>query len=473
MPEPAAIERAQPKTVLIVDDDDGMRDTLVTVLRDDYRCFTAESAEQALAILQTAHIDFLLADVRLPGMDGISLVARVKADIPDLEIIVLSVLADVEMAVRAMKAGAFHYMVKDFNYETLHALLANASERQDLRRLAAALQDQIAALPSPVFVGGASPATQRLLALVKKVAPLDTPLLITGETGTGKTLLAHYVHVNSSCAAGPFIEVLLTSADADTLDATLLGYEAGAIPGATRRQRGKFELAAGGTLFLDEVADLPPALQARLVRILQQGHTERLGSRVPTATSFRLIVATRRDLAQEVRMGRFREDLYYRLCVIPVHVPPLRERLDDLPALIDHFLERLRSQRRTTIHSFTPDAVNALQYHDWTGNVRELASLIERLVTVHDEEPSITARHLPTDLQLPHLRHEQETESGALSFAEVTTRFEQQLLVKALENARGNLATAARELGMPLSTLKYKVRRHRLRTAAGSDRTTS
>jgi DNA-binding NtrC family response regulator len=467
-------ERAQPKTVLIVDDDDGMRDTLVTVLRDSYRCFTAESAEQALATLQTAHVDFLLADVRLPGMDGISLVARVKADIPDLEIIVLSVLADVEMAVRAMKAGAFHYMVKDFNYDTLHALLANASERQDLRRLAAALQDQIAAaLPSPVFIGGASPATQRLLALVKKAAPLDTPLLITGETGTGKTLLAHYVHVNSSCAAGPFIEVLLTSADADTLDTTLLGYEAGAIPGATQRQRGKFELAAGGTLFLDEIADLPAAMQARLVRILQQGHTERLGSRVPTATRFRLIVATRRDLAHEVRIGRFREDLFYRLCVIPVHVPPLRERLDDLPELIDHFLERLRQQRRTTIQSFTPDAINALQYHDWTGNVRELASLIERLVTLHDGEPAITARHLPTDLQLPHLRHQQDTESGPLSFAEVTTRFEQQLLVKALENARGNLATAARELGMPLSTLKYKVRRHGLRAAAGSDRTNS
>jgi DNA-binding NtrC family response regulator len=466
------MERAQPKTVLIVDDDDGMRDTLVTVLRDDYRCFTAESAEQALATLQTAHVDFLLADVRLPGMDGISLVARVKADIPDLEIIVLSVLADVEVAVRAMKAGAFHYIVKDFNYDALHALLANASERQDLRRLATALQEQIAAQPSPVFVGGAAPATQRLLARVKKVAPLDTPLLITGETGAGKTLLAHYAHISSACAAGPFIEVLVTSADAETLETTLLGYEAGAVAGATRRQRGKFELAAGGTLFLDEVADLPAALQARLVRILQQGHTERIGSRIPTATSFRLIAATRRDLAQEVKLGNFREDLYFRLCVIPIHVPPLRERIEDLPALIEHFLERLRQQRRTTITSFTPDAVSALQYHDWTGNVRELASLIERLVTVHDDEQMITARHLPTDLQLPHLRHEQDAESGAASFAEVTTRFERQLLVKALANARGNLATAARELGMPLSTLKYKVRRYGLRAVAGFDRST-
>jgi DNA-binding NtrC family response regulator len=460
---------AQAKTVLIVDDDDGMRDTLLTVLKDGYRCFTAESAEQALATLHTAHIDLVLTDVRLPGLDGIALVARAKADNPDLEIIVLSVLVDVEVAVQAIKAGAFHYILKDFDYETLHALLANASEKQDLRRLTAALQDQIAALPPPVLVGGAAPAMARVLTLADRVAPLDAPLLITGETGTGKTVLAHHLHARSARAAGPFIEVLSTAGSYDTLEATLLGYEPGAVAGSTRRQRGKFELASGGTLFLDEVADLPPTLQGSLVRVLQEGHTERLGSRIPVEVNFRLIAATRRDLAQEVRHGRFREDLYYRLSVIPIELPPLRERLEDVPALADHFLARLRDRHRTSIRTLTPDALSALQHYDWPGNVRELASLIERLAALHDE-PAITARHLPVDLQLPHLRDHLDREHGPLPFAEAVSRFELQLLTKALERASGNLAIAARELAMPLSTLKYKVHRFGLRAIVSADR---
>ncbi len=460
---------AQAKTVLIVDDDDGMRDTLVTVLKDAYRCFTAESAEQALATLHTTQIDLLLTDVRLPGMDGIALVARAKADVPDLEILVLSVLVDVEVAVQAIKAGAFHYILKDFDYETLHALLANASEKQDLRRLTAALQEQIASQAAPVVVGGTAPAMARVLTLVQRAAPLEAPLLVTGETGTGKTMLAHHLHARSMRAAGPFIEVLSTAGSYNTLEAMLLGYEAGAVDGATRRQRGKFELASGGTLFLDEVADLPPTLQACLVRVLQEGKTTRIGSRIPVEVSFRLIAATRRDLALEVRQGRFREDLYYRLSVIPIQLPPLRDRLDDIPALVDHFLARLRERHRTSIRLLMPDAISALQQHDWPGNIRELASVIERLAALHDE-PAMTARHLPLDLQRPHLRDAFDREQGPMPFAESVSRFELQLLTKALERANGNLAIAARELAMPLSTLKYKVHRYGLRAAAGVDR---
>jgi len=451
----------QPKTVLIVDDDDGTRDTLVAVLGDRYRCFTAESGEQALATLETAHVDLLLVDVRLPGMDGIALVERAKADIPDLEIIVISVLSDVEIAVRAIKAGAFHYIIKDFQYDTLHALLANAGEKQDLRRLTAALQDQIATLPPPELVGGAAPSMRRLLAMVQKVAPMEMPLLVTGETGTGKTLLAQYIHANGA-RGGPFIEVPITAAPVDTLEATLFGY-------GTPPRRGKFELAAGGTLFLDEVGDLAPLLQARLLRVLEEGYSERLGSRVPTAATFRLIAATRHDLAHLVEQGRFRQDLYYRLRVIPLHVPPLRERLEDLPALVDHFLTRLRQRRPTPIDAFTSDAIAALQHHDWPGNVRELGSLVERLVLLHDD-PVITVRHLPMDLQLPHLREYGEGSAGPIPFADAVARLEQQLISKALERANGNLATAARELAMPLSTLKYKVRRYGLRATVGAER---
>jgi DNA-binding NtrC family response regulator len=459
----------QAKTVLIVDDDDGMRDTLVTVLKEAYRCFTAESAEQALATLHSTHVDLVLTDVRLPGMDGIALVARAKADIPDLEILVLSVLVDVEVAVQAIKAGAFHYILKDFDYDTLHALLANASEKQDLRRLNAALQDQIAAQPTPVIVGGTAPTMAHVLTLAHRVASTDTPLLITGETGTGKTVLAAYLHARSTRAAGPFIEVLSTAGSCDTLEAMLLGYEAGVVAGSTRRQRGKFELASGGTLFLDEVADLPLTLQATLVRVLQEGHTARIGSRIPVDVNFRLVAATRRDLANEVLQGRFREDLYYRLSVIPIQLPPLRDRLDDLPALADHFVARLRDRHRTSIHTLTRDALAALRQYDWPGNVRELASLIERLAALHDE-PTITARHLPLDFQYPSLQDQGDRQPDPLPFGDAVTRFERQLLTNALERANGNLAIAARELVMPLSTLKYKVRRYRLRAAAGAER---
>jgi DNA-binding NtrC family response regulator len=464
-PGSATSDGARPKTVLIVDDDDGMRDTLVTVLKDRYRCFTAESAEQALATLETTHVDILLTDVRLPGMDGITLVARAKADLPEVEILVLSVLSDVEVAVQAIKAGAFHYVIKDFEYETLHALLANASEKQDLRRLASSLQDQLAAQPPPVFAGGTAPSVRRVLTLVEKVAPLDTPVLITGETGTGKSLLARLVHAQSTRAGGPFIEMPIAGGHAETLEAAFMGYETGAIDGAIRRQRGKCELASGGTLVLDEVEEFPPDLQARLLRVLEEGHAERLGSRIAHAVDCRLVAATRGDLGRAVREGRFREDLYYRLNGIAIHLPPLRERPEDLPALTAHFLARLRQQGRTSVLAFTPDALEALQDYDWPGNVRELASFIDRLAALHDE-PEITAQHLPIDLQQSPSLDRSEPGPGALPFAEAVTRFERQLITKALDNARGNLATAARELAMPLSTLKYKVRRYRLRASA-------
>lgn len=467
-PDYAMPDGARPKTVLIVDDDDGMRDTLVTVLKDRYRCFTAESAEHAIATLQTTHVDILLADVRLPGMDGITLVARAKADLPELEILVLSVLSDVEVAVRAIKAGAFHYIIKDFEYETLHALIANASEKQDLRRLATSLQDQIAAQPRPVFVGGASPLIRRMLTLIEKVAPLDTPVLITGETGTGKSLLARYLHAQSARARGPFIEMPIAGGQPEALEAAFMGYEAGAIDGALRRQRGKCELASGGTLLLDEVGEFPPELQARLLRVLEEGYAERLGSRISNAVDFRLVATTRGDLARAVREGRFREDLYYRLSGIAIHLPPLRDRVECIPALVAHFLERLRQQGRTSALAFTPDAIEALQDYDWPGNVRELASFVDRLAALHDE-PEITAQHLPIDLQQSRPDRTAERGSGSLPFAEAVTRFERQLIAKALDSARGNLATAARDLAMPLSTLKYKVRRYRLR-ATGSER---
>src|ERR671937_2014071 len=343
----------KPKTILIVDDDEGMRDTLNAILRRDYRVLRAASGEAALSILNREDVDLMLLDVRLPGIDGFDVLRIVKENYSLIEVIMISAITEIETAVQAMKHGAYHYITKDFDYDQLRSLVRNASERQDLNRQVLTLSAQVADQTEREFIVGPSKMTRDIIDLVHKDAKLSATVLILGESGTGKELLARLIHREAGDAEAPFIAVNLAAIPRELVESTLFGHEKGAFTGAHRQQLGKFELASNGTLFLDEVGDLRIELQAKLLRAIQEGEIERVGGTKPIKTDFRLIAATNVDLEKAVKDGKFREDLYYRINVIPIKLPPLRERPEDIPQLAEFFLKRYNNRFRKQIHGIS------------------------------------------------------------------------------------------------------------------------
>ncbi len=320
------------KTLLIVDDDEGMRDTLTAILKREYRVLRVASGEAALPVLNKEDVDLLLLDVRLPGISGFEVLRIVKENYSLIEVIMISAIQEIETAVQAMKHGAYHYITKEFDYDQLRSLVRNAAERQDLNRQVLTLSAQVADQTEREFIVGPSKNTRDIVDLVHKVAKLSATILILGESGTGKELLARLIHKESGDADAPFIAVNLAAIPRELTESTLFGHERGAFTGAHRQQLGKFELASNGTLFLDEIGDLRLDLQAKLLRAIQEGEIERVGGSKPIKTEFRLIAATNVDLEKAVKDGRFREDLYYRINVIPIKLPPLRDRSEDVPA---------------------------------------------------------------------------------------------------------------------------------------------
>ncbi len=441
------------KSVLIVDDDEGMRDTLRAILKREYRVLAASSAEEGLQRLRQSRVDLMLLDVRLPGLGGLDLLKQVREQHDEVEVIMISAITDVETAVQAMKLGAYHYITKDFDYDALRALVRNASERQDLRNRVESLTAQVEALDQE-FVTGRSAAMRQVMTLVQKVAPLDTTVLITGESGTGKEMLARRIHRESRRHGGPFIAVNLAAVPSELVESTLFGHERGAFTGAVRQQLGKFELARGGTLFLDEIGDLRLDLQAKLLRAIQESEIERVGGRHPIRVDFRLVVATNADLAEAVRRGRFRDDLFYRINVIPMRLPTLRDRLDDLPAFLDVFIRRYALRFRKPVRGIAPDALAVLMRYHWPGNIRELQNLAERMVAVC-ERNELTEVDLPLEVQLANLDAQADEDESVLDRA--VAAFERSYLLRALEKEEWNVAATARHLRIPLSTLKHRM----------------
>ena len=301
------------KTILIVDDDEGMRETLTAMLRRDYRVLRAATGEFALQVIEKEDVDLMLLDVRLPGISGFEVLKIVRENYPYIEVIVISVLKELDVAIEAMRYGAYHYVSKDFDLEGVRTLVANASERQDLNRDVLRLSAEVAEQHDREFVAGASRNTKEVLELVAKVAKLSATVLILGESGTGKELLARLIHRESAHPNAPFVAVNLAAIPRELVESTLFGHEKGSFTGAVRQQLGKFELANNGTLFLDEVGDLRYELQAKLLRAIQENEIERVGGTHPIKTNLRLIAATNVELDKAVKEGRFREDLYYRL----------------------------------------------------------------------------------------------------------------------------------------------------------------
>jgi two-component system response regulator AtoC len=444
----------KPKTVLIVDDDEGMRDTLTAILKREYRVLRVASGEAALSILSREDVDLILLDVRLPGISGFEVLRIVRENYSLVEVIMISAINEVETAVQAMKHGAYHYITKEFDYDQLRSLVHNASERQDLNRQVLTLSAQVADQTEREFVVGPSKITQDIIDLVHKVAKLSATVLILGESGTGKELLARLIHRETGAPDTPFIAVNLAAIPRDLVESALFGHERGAFTGALRQQLGKFELASGGTLFLDEIGDLRLDLQAKLLRAIQEGEIERVGGTKPIKTDFRLIAATNIDLEKAVKDGRFREDLYYRINVIPIKLPPLRERTEDIPQLAEFFLRRYNGRFRKNIQGITDSTIALLKRYWWPGNIRELENLIERLVAVTDKT-FISDEDLPLEFHFAQLEP-----SGASSeslFEEATNTFERNFILRALERCGWNVTATAEYLGIPLSTLKYKM----------------
>ena len=453
----------KPKTVLIVDDDGETRDALTAMLRRDYRVLKASSGEAALPILDREDVDVILLDVRLPGISGFDVLRIIKENFALTEVIMISSSREVEMAVQAMKYGAYHYITKDFDADQLRSLVQHARERQDLNRQVMALSAQVADRGEREFIVGPSKISRDIVDLVQKIAKLSATVLILGESGTGKELLARLIHRESGDPDAPFIAVNLAAIPGELAESTLFGHERGAFTGAHRQQLGKFELASHGTLFLDEIGDLKIDLQAKLLRAIQEGEIERVGGAKPIHTSFRLIAATNIDLEAAVKEGRFREDLYYRVNVIPIRLPPLRERPDDIPPFVEFFLRRYNARFHKKIQTITRPTLEMLKQYWWPGNIRELENLIERLVAVSDKD-TISEEDLPLEFHFAQLEP-RGTRTTNL-FDSATYAFERNFILRALERCGGNVTATADYLGLPLSTLKYKMDKLNVRQLA-------
>lgn len=440
-------------SILVVDDDQGVRDTLSLILKKHHRVATAPDGETALELLEGNTFDVVLLDIRLPGLDGLEVLRRIKESQDQVEVIMITVVREIETAVRAIKLGAYDYVTKEFNYEAVENLVQRALEKKALQREVSYLHSEIEELTERELIMGLSPQMEDVGAVVEKTARLPTTVLISGESGTGKELVARFIHLKSDRATRPFVTVNLAAIPTYLAESTLFGHERGAFTGAYKRHIGKFELAHGGTLFLDEVGDLDLNLQAKLLRAVQEGEIERVGGTQQIPLDVRLIVATKSNLEEAVKRGDFREDLFYRLNVIPLKLPPLRERLIDVPLLVELFIERYNRAFHKKIEGMTPRALQLLTEYSWPGNIRELENVIERLVALADG-PLIDEADLPLDLSISAAEPDR---SGDLPLKHALEAFERNFIVRALDRCGGSRTRAAEALGVSLSTLKYKM----------------
>ena len=447
--------------VLVVDDDPGVRESFRLILEDHYDVLDVPDGPSALDVVRASAVDLVLLDIRLPGMDGIEVLERIKALDEGIEVILVTAVKTVRTAVAAMKLGAFDYLTKPFEEDELLSLSCRALERRALEREVAFLRSELARARDADEIVGRHPAIEKLHGLIAQVARTPTTVLITGESGTGKELVARAIHHQGPRREGPFIAVNPAAIAETLIESELFGHERGAFTGAHQRRLGKFELAQGGTLFLDEIGTLRAELQAKLLRVLQQREVERVGGARPVKIDVRFIAATNTNLKEAVGTGAFREDLYYRLNVVPIVVPPLRERIQDVPLLVEHFIRRDNRRFHKRIDGLSPEALAALNAYRWPGNVRELENVIERCVVLA-EGPIIHLNDLPLDVSLPQQATKVRA-AEALPLNQATDQFEQQIVLRVLERVGWNLTEAGRILEIHRNSLRVKLARWGIR----------
>lgn len=446
------------RRVLVVDDEENLRLVVRTFLkRDGYEVEVAASGEEALALVESFGPDVILTDVKMPKMGGLDLLATLKAKGIDSTVIVMSAYGNVDLAIEAMKAGAYDYIQKPFKAEEVLLTLRKAEERESLRRENRALRQEIRKESLFEDILAKSPQMQAIFKTITKIAEYKTTALITGESGVGKELIARALHSKSSRRGGPFVAVNCGAIPEPLLESELFGYRRGAFTDAVADRAGLFEQANGGTLLLDEVGELPLSLQVKLLRVLQEETIRRLGDNKDLKIDVRILAATHRDLAAETKAGRFREDLYYRINVLPIHVPPLRERREDIPILLDHFLARNNARFNTQIRGFDAEARRLLLEYAWPGNVREMENTIERAMVL-TERDSLCAEDLPERVRESRDPVQMHLKSGEMSIKKTARIIEEILIRRALTKTKGNRTRAAEVLEISHRALLYKIK---------------
>ena len=449
-------KETQKLSILIVDDEEDILNVLKLILtKEGYQVDTALDGKQALQLFRKNSYDIVLTDLRMPEMDGMELLERIKEIRPETEVLIMTAYASVDSAVLAMKKGAADYIVKPFLNEDVKMRIARVAEHIKLKRDVEVLKQQISQKFEALHFLGNSPQVQQILSLIEQVAPTKSNVLILGESGTGKSLVAELIHKNSPRRDGPFISINCAAIPETLLEAELFGYKKGAFTGAVADKKGLIELANGGTLFLDEIGDLPLGLQAKLLKFLETYEFIPLGDVQKKKVDIRLISATNKNLEELIEEGKFREDLYYRLSVIEIKIPPLRERKEDIPVLVYYFLEQASKQHNKKIKGITNEALSYLLNYDWPGNVRELRNVIERAVILARDEYI-----LPHDLPEKIIKSSPSPEIGfGKSLKEAIEEYEKTIILNTLKFCNYDKERAAKILDIDLATLYRKLKK--------------
>jgi two-component system response regulator AtoC len=446
------------RRVLVVEDEENLRLVLKTFLRrNDYEVEVAEDGEEALPMIDGFGPDFVITDVRMPRMGGMDLLAALEAKGSSATVIVMSAYGSHDMALEAIQAGAYDYVSKPFKPEELLLCLRKAEERESLRRENRALRTEIQKGAEFENILARAPQMQTIFRTIAKVADFKTTVLVTGESGVGKELVAKAVHSRSSRRGAAFVAVNCGAIPENLLESELFGHKRGAFTDAVSDRRGLFEEASGGTLFLDEIGELPLSLQVKLLRVLEDGRIRRLGESTDQEVDVRIVTATHRDLLSETKAGRFREDLFYRLNVLAIFVPPLRDRREDIPLLMDHFVQRNNLRLGTSIEGVDSEARRLLYEYAWPGNIRELENTIERAMVL-SEGKLIVAADLPERVRDVRDPVKLQLASGELSIKRTTRFIEEVLIRRALKKTKGNRTRAAELLEMSHRALLYKIK---------------
>ena len=450
-------------SILVVDDERSMREFLAICLRrDGHRVAAAQDGAEALAVLGAGEsFDLVITDLKMPGpLDGLGVLDAVKKQSPETQVIVVTAYATAETAIAAMKRGAYDYLTKPFKVDEIGVVVDRALERQALVHANAELREKVQGRFRLASMTGKSPGMQRVFELVRKIAPTRTNVLVTGESGTGKELVARALHFEGPRVAKPFVAVNCGAIPETLLESELFGHVKGAFTGAAGAKEGLFAAAEGGTIFLDEIGELTGPLQVKLLRVLQERKVKPVGGALERPIDVRVIAATNRDLESEVARGAFRQDLYYRLNVIQVHLPPLRQRKDDIPILVEHFIKRYAGELGKRIVAVTPEAMAALSAYDYPGNVRELENVIERAVTL--ESSTRVQRDALPPLERTHAAGTADAQGldfpeGGVDLDRVLADYEREIVLKALKQAGGVRKEAARLLGITFRSLRYRL----------------
>ncbi|HET7583743.1 MAG TPA: sigma-54 dependent transcriptional regulator [Gemmatimonadaceae bacterium] len=448
--------------LLVVDDEPSLRRTLSQILAaEGYDVSQASDGEDALARLAEREADLVLCDLRMPRMDGLAMIERYAANGGRGLVIAMSAYGDIETAIEAMRKGAYDYIGKPFRPDEVILAVRKAAERERLRRRVQSLEAELTMLRGNGGLVGRSRALHAAIEVAHKVARHDSTVLITGESGTGKELVARLIHQSSPRAERPFVAVNCAAIPEALLESELFGHAKGAFTGAVGEKAGLFEEAHGGTIFLDEIGDLPQLLQVKLLRVLQEGEVRRVGATAVRTVNVRVVAATNRDLAADVPAGRFRSDLYYRLNVVPIHLPALRERREDIPELALHFLQRFADRLGFDAGGFSPAALRQLATYDWPGNVRELENAVEQALVL-SSGTTIEPSHLPESVRRGPVSANGSESPDDLSIKRQRESLERTLIRRALDRTRGNRTRAAQLLELSHRALLYKIREYGL-----------